>query len=48
VNSLAAASEAVHVAGWSAQEVRGTLKIQAAVLGDDPLAAVYGCRPWEP
>jgi hypothetical protein len=45
---LAAASEAVHVAGWSAQEVRGTLKIQAAVLGDDPLAALYGCRPWEP
>jgi hypothetical protein len=45
---LAAASEAVHVAGWSAQEVRGTLKIQAAVLADDPLAALYGCRPWEP
>jgi hypothetical protein len=45
---LAAASEAVHVAGWSAQEVRRTLKIQAAVLGDDPLAGLYGCRPWEP
>jgi hypothetical protein len=45
---LAAASEAVHVAGWSAQEVRRTLKIQAAVLGDDPLAGLYSCRPWEP
>jgi hypothetical protein len=45
---LAAASEAVHVAGWSAKEVRDTLRIRAAVLQDDPLAAVYGCRPWEP
>lgn len=44
----AAASEAVHVAGWSREEVRRTLKIQAAVLEDDPLAAVYGGRPWEP
>jgi hypothetical protein len=45
---LAAASEAVHVAGWSAEEVRRTLKIQAAVLDHDPLAALYGCRAWEP
>ena len=45
---LAAASEAVHVAGWSAKEVRDTLRIRAAVLQDDPLAAVYDCRPWEP
>jgi hypothetical protein len=45
---LAAASEAVHVAGWSEQEVRATLKIRAAVLQQDPLAARYGCRPWEP
>jgi hypothetical protein len=45
---LAAASEAVHVAGWSAEEVRRTLKIQSAVIADDPLAALYGCRPWEP
>jgi hypothetical protein len=45
---LAAASEAVHVAGWSAKEVRDTLRIRAAVLQEDPLAAVYGCRPWEP
>jgi hypothetical protein len=24
------------------------LKIRATVLVDDPLAAPYGCRPWEP
>jgi hypothetical protein len=45
---LAAASEAVHVAGWSLSEVRANLKIRAAVLDADPLAAAYGCRPWEP
>ncbi|MFS2018588.1 phosphohydrolase [Massilia sp. CT11-108] len=45
---LAAASEAVHVAGWSAQEVRTTLKIRSAVLAHDPLVDVYGCAPWEP
>jgi hypothetical protein len=45
---LAAASEAVHVAGWSEQEVRATLKIRSAVLDHDPLAAAYGCPPWEP
>jgi hypothetical protein len=45
---LAAASEAVHVAGWSLPEVRANLKIRAAVLDTDPLAAAYGCRPWEP
>lgn len=45
---LAAAAEAVHVAGWSREEVRSTLKIRAAVLSDDPLARHYGCRAWEP
>jgi len=45
---LAAASEAVHVAGWSPEEVRRTLKIRAAVLAADPLVDVYGGRPWEP
>jgi hypothetical protein len=45
---LAAASEAVHVAGWSVQEVRSTLKIRADVLTEDPLVAAYGCTPWEP
>lgn len=45
---LAAASEAVHVTGWTHDEVRRTLKIRAAVLEQDPLAARYGCTPWEP
>jgi hypothetical protein len=45
---LAAASEAVHVVGWSAREVRSTLKIRAAVLQEDPLVERYRCRPWEP
>jgi hypothetical protein len=45
---LAAASEAVHVVGWSIGEVRTTLKIRAAVLEEDPLAERYRCRPWEP
>jgi len=45
---LAAASEAVHVAGWSAQEVRQTLKITVPPLSDDPLQAIYGGTAWEP
>jgi hypothetical protein len=45
---LAAASEAVHVAGWSAEEVRKTLKINIAPLELDPLQAIYGGTPWEP
>jgi hypothetical protein len=45
---IAAASEAVHVAGWSEQEVRGTLKIRSQVLAADPLAGLYGSRAWEP
>ncbi|MBB3120773.1 hypothetical protein FHS03_003843 [Massilia violacea] len=45
---IAAASEAVHVVGWSRQEVRGILKIRSEPLQDDPLLALYGGRPWEP
>lgn len=45
---LAAASEAVHVAGWSEQEVRRTLRITAPIVHDDPLVQLYGCTPWEP
>jgi hypothetical protein len=45
---LAAASEAVHVAGWSEDEVLRTLKIKVAPVHDDPLVAVYGGQPWEP
>jgi hypothetical protein len=43
-----AAAEAVHVAGWSREEVRGTLGIRAAVMEADPLAAIHGGEPWRP
>lgn len=47
-----AAAEAVHVAGWTPEEVRGTLGIRAAVLAADPLAAAHagdpGWLPWRP
>jgi hypothetical protein len=45
---LAAASEAVHVAGWSAAEVRQVLGIKLLPLERDPLVDVYGGTPWEP
>jgi uncharacterized protein len=45
---LAAASEAVHVVGWTREEVRATLRIQTPALADDPLAAYYGGQAWEP
>jgi hypothetical protein len=45
---LAAASEAVHVAGWSPKEVLHTLKITVPPLNDDPLQAIYGGTAWEP
>lgn len=45
---LAAASEAMHVAGWSRAEVRNVLGIQMQPLEQDPLNAVFGGAPWEP
>jgi 5'-deoxynucleotidase YfbR-like HD superfamily hydrolase len=45
---LAAASEAVHVAGWSEREVRHTLRIPYEALTDDPLRGIYGGNAWEP
>jgi hypothetical protein len=45
---LAAASEAVHVVGWSPHEVLHTLKITVPPLSTDPLAEVYGGQAWEP
>ena len=44
----AAAAEAVHVAGWTRQEVRDALGIRAAVMDEDPLARIYGEAPWRP
>lgn len=48
VDRRAAASEALHVAGWSRDEIRSTLKIRLAPLEADPLARRYGGTPWEP
>ena len=45
---LAAASEAVHVAGWSLTEVRNVLGIALVPLQRDPLVDRYGGMPWEP
>jgi hypothetical protein len=43
-----AAAEAVHVVGWTAQEVRETLGIRAVPMRVDPLAVRYGDPPWRP
>ncbi len=45
---VAAASEAVHVVGWTRDEVRHTLRIPFEPLAVDPLVAIYGGTPWEP
>ncbi len=45
---VAAASEAVHVVGWTRDEVRHTLHIPYEPVPVDPLVAVYGDVPWEP
>ncbi|MBO0733882.1 MAG: phosphohydrolase [Methylocapsa sp.] len=45
---LAAASEAVLVAGWAQKEVRQTLGIPFAALSSDPLQQIYGGTAWEP
>ena len=44
----AAATEAVHVVGWTREEVRHTLRIPFEPLSSDPLTEVYGGEPWEP
>lgn len=45
---LAAASEAVHVAGWSREEVLDLLNIGLPPVKSDPLVEAYGGKPWEP
>ena len=45
---IAAASEAVHVVGWTEAEVRNVLRIPFKPLKKDPLVPVYGGAPWEP
>lgn len=44
-DALAAASEAVHVAGWSREALRDDLEITIAPLTADPLAPTHGRRP---
>lgn len=48
VDILAAASEAVHVVGWASSEIQDLLTVGLTPLAEDPLAAIYDCRPWEP
>ena len=48
LDRIAAASEAVHVVGWTRDEVRNTLRIPFEPLTVDPLASLYDCQPWEP
>lgn len=45
---IAAASEAVHVVGWTQKEVSNTLRIPYEPLAADPLLEVYGGTAWEP
>ncbi len=45
---LAAASEALHVAGWSRRDLVETLGIELVPVMDDPLPRLEGLRPWEP
>ena len=47
-DEMSAASEAVHAVGWSLQEVRSVLGIEAPILQGDPLADLYNCEPWRP
>ena len=48
MDRVAAASEALHVVGWSAAEIRHSLRIQAKPLRFDPVAVPVGLQPWEP
>lgn len=45
---IAAASEAIHVAGWSREEVRRVLRIADQPVETDPLAGWFDTPPWQP
>ncbi len=45
---VAAASEAIHVVGWTRDEVRKTLRIIDRPVDTDPLAAWLAVAAWEP
>ena len=45
---IAAASEAIHVVGWSREEVRHVLRIADRPVDADPLAGWFDTAAWEP
>lgn len=45
---MAAAAEALHVVGWSVEEIRTVLGIDSEILVIDPLARRFDCEPWQP
>ena len=45
---LAAASEALHVTGWSRSDIRDTLGMTVAPISDDPLPLLDGLQAWQP
>jgi len=45
---IAAASEAIQVAGWSSDEVRRVLRITERPVETDPLAGWFDAPSWEP
>lgn len=45
---VAAASEALHVAGWTRHEIATVLEIDDRPLTVDPLPQIRALRPWEP
>jgi hypothetical protein len=45
---IAAASEAIHVAGWSREEVRHVLRIVERPVATDPLATWFDAPAWQP
>ena len=47
-DTLAAASEAAQVVGWSRADIRHSLRITAEPLELDPLPSRCGLQPWEP
>jgi 5'-deoxynucleotidase YfbR-like HD superfamily hydrolase len=47
-DKIAAASEGLHVAGWTREQIRRDLLIKELPLLDDPVAARFGGVPWEP
>lgn len=48
VDRVTAATEAIHVVGWSREEVWRVLKIRFKPVDFDPLVPAYGGTAWEP